>query len=817
MTVTVSELLITSSVLIAAVLLLRKCLRGKVSARLLYLLWAVVAIRLLFPFSFPADTSVMNLPAAQQVDHFITQRVIRIAPDNTPASPAQTETPATPEGSQPAVSPLLGVWAGGAALTGGWLLYVNLRFYRRLRRCRIPVAADSPLPVYQVDIVSSPCLFGLIRPAVYVPAHAVQDPTVFRHVLIHELCHWRQRDHIWSLVRAVCLALYWFHPLVWAAAFFSREDCELSCDELAIRTLGEDQRIPYGHTLVGMVRAHRDLREWGCMATTMTSGGRGLRKRIFMIAAAPKHAIPAFLILVLALGVLVSCTFTQLSGITPQQAIDQLEASISYRDGIVSFTLPEEYADGSDWNIQVYGRMQMGDGYMSVHLFEAENAEKSWKPGEIYSIYLTPDQYDSLNLDASLYSDPEAACTIDLLAAAGGGPVEGTVPVQDYNVVYVTFPAYQDGRTEYNAKIYDTAPFDVQLLLPRDWEVRLPDAETGRGSPVSGALWTPVDVYDGETHIASIGFNRYTPYEGDDLPEGDEYKTVYPELRLPRMEIWDPYTPVRTDEDGESGIASITYVDPDFLEANPNASMAAAPELQTKGVLCFHRGLTAYVGIRFDGEASVRDDTLTTIAESLLLLPGAEPMYTDWDFGPTGKRYPGNFSTLHDYSGIQVLDADGTDITGILVDLWYCASEAYNVDDAIFFTLGESARLSENYPEFYELTNYAEKIQSVFTPNAIAQYEASDVTAIQKTEDGRVWRLGPWRTGYSYGFALTGLEAVDTSLDRMTIRATYETNEGGIMREEDPDYVPNYRTVDFTVVKADGVWYVDDYTYPESV
>lgn len=87
---------------------------------------------------------------------------------------------------------------------------------------------------------------------------------------------------------------------------------------------------------------------------------------------------------------------------------------------------------------------------------------------------------------------------------------------------------------------------------------------------------------------------------------------------------------------------------------------------------------------------------------------------------------------------------------------------------------------------------------------------------IQKTEDGRAWRRGPWKTGYSYAMALSGLRTLSVAPERMVIQAAYETMDGGIDRDEDPAYVPSYRTVNFTVEKTDGIWYVAEYTYPET-
>ena len=56
-----TELLITSSVLITAIVLVRAALKNRVSARLIYALWLVAALRLMLPFElYPSQVSVMN-------------------------------------------------------------------------------------------------------------------------------------------------------------------------------------------------------------------------------------------------------------------------------------------------------------------------------------------------------------------------------------------------------------------------------------------------------------------------------------------------------------------------------------------------------------------------------------------------------------------------------------------------------------------------------------------------------------------------------------------------------------------------------------
>lgn len=110
---------------------------------------------------------------------------------------------------------LLGVWGAGAVILALVLLGSNLRFSAKLRRRRTSLDLDDcPLPVYTVESLPSPCLFGLFRPCIYLTPQLTLDSPTRAHVLAHELTHYRQKDHIWSALRCLALALHWYNPLV---------------------------------------------------------------------------------------------------------------------------------------------------------------------------------------------------------------------------------------------------------------------------------------------------------------------------------------------------------------------------------------------------------------------------------------------------------------------------------------------------------------------------------------------------------------------------------------------------------------------------
>ncbi len=333
------EVLITSSTLIAALLLLRLFFRNTVSRRVQYALWALVLARLLIPVSLPA-MPLSVLTAVQRPQAAVArsmERPVYVLPvdrdsaANYPqAAQARPGEPVPTGGSfgysvlsqdgqsvtryarRLTVGQLLTrVWLAGAAAMAAFFLAENLRFWRRLRRGRTPYpVAGYAYPVYLCEGIPSPCLFGFPRPAVYLTGAAVSSSERLRHVLAHEETHARHLDPLWSLLRCAYLAAYWFNPLVWAAAAVSRTDCELACDEGTLLRLGEDERIPYGQTLLALIPVRRGPVNPLLAATAMTAGKRQLKDRLLRIAQRRRTltaALAAVIALALAVG---ACTFT---------------------------------------------------------------------------------------------------------------------------------------------------------------------------------------------------------------------------------------------------------------------------------------------------------------------------------------------------------------------------------------------------------------------------------------------------------------------------------------------------------------------------
>lgn len=370
------DVILASSVLILAILAVRTIVKGKVSAKLQYALWLLVAFRLMIPGTLGSSSiSVLHLlqipivtesdsvsssvtdPNADEdanvglanigstmagADAGVSVYLSENIPDNTHKNtdgnvPDNTSVHATGNilGNEDAgadanheitadahvstdfliasivVTIIHGIWILGIVITGGCMLWYQIRFMRYLSARRKPLQGENVqyhgLKVYTVKGLPSPCLCGN---KIYLNEEAAEDETKLKHILAHEYCHYRQLDSLWAVVRCILVSVYWFHPLVWAAAYISKQDSELACDEAAVALLGEKERYAYGRTLLSLVCEKVPKGTTVGPLLTMGSSEKGIRERIVRIAKRPKAlALAGGLVLVFA-AVIAVITFT---------------------------------------------------------------------------------------------------------------------------------------------------------------------------------------------------------------------------------------------------------------------------------------------------------------------------------------------------------------------------------------------------------------------------------------------------------------------------------------------------------------------------
>ena len=245
------NLSISASWLVLAVLVLH--LLSKRSPKWMnVLLWGIVALRLVLPFSIESALSLIPSaetvsPAAVQFDPAptITSGVSVI--DNAVNPSLSEHFAAVPTAS---VNPLYaGAYiAGWAWLIGlGAMLLYALASYLRLRR-RVSVSLPIQDHIYLCDAISSPFILGVVKPRIYLPSGL--DEVQRQNVLSHERAHLARRDHWWKPLGFALLAVYWFNPVLWLAYALLCRDIELACDERVIRTMDESAVKTYSTVLL---------------------------------------------------------------------------------------------------------------------------------------------------------------------------------------------------------------------------------------------------------------------------------------------------------------------------------------------------------------------------------------------------------------------------------------------------------------------------------------------------------------------------------------------------------------------------------------
>lgn len=241
---------ISASWLVLAILVLRLVLK-KAPKWVNVLLWGIVAVRLICPFSIESALSL--IPSTQTIPMNI-EMAAKPAIDsgvevvNSMVNPmiaaSFTPNPAASANPLQIWIPLAAViWAFGMVLM---FLYTAISYWRLNRS--IDTAVLYRDNIFQSEHVSSPFVLGIIKPKIYLPFHMNEQD--FQHVVAHEQAHIRRKDHWWKPLGFLLLTVYWFNPLMWVAYVLLCRDIELACDEKVIEQLNSEQRANYTQALV---------------------------------------------------------------------------------------------------------------------------------------------------------------------------------------------------------------------------------------------------------------------------------------------------------------------------------------------------------------------------------------------------------------------------------------------------------------------------------------------------------------------------------------------------------------------------------------
>ena len=241
---------ISASWLVLVVLILRFVLK-KAPKWVNILLWGIVAIRLICPFSFESALSL--IPSAETFpEKVISGPSFDVQTGITPVDnrindylgDRYFEGVTVPANNGNNIMTILTiVWTIGILL----LVAYTVISYWRLRR-KVDTAVRYKDNIFQSENVKSPFVLGIIKPRIYLPFN--MNGQDLEHVVAHEQAHIHRKDHWWKPFGFLLLTIHWFNPLVWLAYVLLCRDIELACDEKVIKELGNEQRADYTQALV---------------------------------------------------------------------------------------------------------------------------------------------------------------------------------------------------------------------------------------------------------------------------------------------------------------------------------------------------------------------------------------------------------------------------------------------------------------------------------------------------------------------------------------------------------------------------------------
>ncbi|MBO4637742.1 MAG: hypothetical protein J5685_11420 [Clostridiales bacterium] len=311
---TVLSMSLTGSIVIGVVLLARLFMR-RLPKKYTYLLWLIVAFRLLCPISLQSSFSIFNIlplksasvvevsSEAHEAQVIQTVPAVNTADMATGEPQPQTVTAASKATDKTYV--LASVWALTAVMLGSYCVYRYIKVKKQ-----ISGAVPEARSVYSGHMIDSPFVFGIIKPRIYLPSRL--SPEEREYLILHELTHIRRGDPVFKLIGIIILVVHWFNPLVWVSYILFCRDMEMSCDEAVIAKLGDRVKADYSMSLISFARMD-DGQKFIVAPISFAkkiTGGSEVKMRITNVLGYKGHSrLTGFLAIVLVLCIASVCIF----------------------------------------------------------------------------------------------------------------------------------------------------------------------------------------------------------------------------------------------------------------------------------------------------------------------------------------------------------------------------------------------------------------------------------------------------------------------------------------------------------------------------
>ena len=358
---------VSGSLLILMVVLIRAFFR-KLPGRIRVILWILCGLRLALPFTF-----TISLPILQQsetavpvvVEATATAPVETVSPDNSELVLSQQEV--TQEQKINLRTVLFVLYAAGVVFMLLFMFGGMIRIRRRTRFAVPKISGETKY--YACEGISSPFVFGVVRPRIYVPFDLGEEELPF--VLSHEAYHIRYGHHVCKMLFYLVLSFYWFDPFVWLAWCLLGRDIEIACDEGVTRDYDTSKRNDYAHALLSVSAVKNRL-----LSAQVTFGEISLRNRVERVLVY-QPVSPRKMCLLMILPIVLAAMFFVAAVPVQPYVLQNDEENFGYdvlrngKDyGFFSYNDPVVIrdADGVEW---LYNNYLGGQAYRKIRMDDA--------------------------------------------------------------------------------------------------------------------------------------------------------------------------------------------------------------------------------------------------------------------------------------------------------------------------------------------------------------------------------------------------------------------------------------------------------------
>ncbi|KAB2390696.1 MULTISPECIES: M56 family metallopeptidase [Bacillus cereus group] len=407
------ETSLMASILVGFILCIKVLFRNKLTPRWQYMLWIVLMIRLLLPWSPDSSYSIYsllsyrssvsevipkNMPATENIVNIESDRKVELESNPkmvTKTSEPEVEVSLEKQTTFSLYKLALYVWLAGVIILATITFLTNRRLYSYIKkqpditdeqaitvfnRCKQSMKMKKAVSLRLAGKIASPTVFSFFRPKVLLSKKhmKVLNEQQLQYVFYHELAHIKRNDVAVNWIMYSLILLNWFNPILWYAYFCMREDQELACDAYALTFIDKEEQIAYGHTIITLLE-HYSYQVPSL--ANLSRNKRTLKRRIIMIKKFQKKSYRLSLLGIIAIatiagGFLLNARITEGDERQKEKVVEKKQSKAAFEKAIETVLGTPENAS-REWGMSITSYKKNTDFlYLAEKNFTKEEFEQ---------------------------------------------------------------------------------------------------------------------------------------------------------------------------------------------------------------------------------------------------------------------------------------------------------------------------------------------------------------------------------------------------------------------------------------------------------